>query len=67
MSQSVISIRDAEAADLPRMLEIVNHSILTSTANLDSVPYVLEEKLPWFHQHKKLCKKIEISIMRRLV
>lgn len=42
-------IRPAREADVPAILEIVNHAILHTTANYDYEPHSLETELQWFH------------------
>ena len=45
-------IRPAEVRDLPGVLEIYNHYILTSPATFDLVPQTLEQRQEWFsHYH----------------
>jgi hypothetical protein len=59
-----IKVRAAEESDLESILKIVNHSILNSTANLDSIPYEVEEKRPWFDSLKKKCaKELDIYVL----
>jgi phosphinothricin acetyltransferase len=41
-------IRPAEAADVPGLVEIYNHYVLTSEATFDVVPHTLEQRLEWF-------------------
>lgn len=43
-----IIVRDATLSDLPRILEIVNHAILHTTANYNYEPQTLEIQRQWF-------------------
>lgn len=43
-----IIIRPAVSADLPSILDIVNHAILHTTANYNYEPQTLETQLQWF-------------------
>lgn len=52
-SKGEIEIRDAVHADVPRILEIYNHAILTSVATADLEPLSLEQRLEWLHQHQE--------------
>ena len=44
----MIEIRNAKEADMPQVLEIYNHAILTTTAVYDYVPHTLEMRMQWF-------------------
>lgn len=43
-----LSIRDAEAADLPDILKIFNDVVATSTAIFSDKPSTLDERMAWF-------------------
>jgi phosphinothricin acetyltransferase len=43
-----ISIRRAEQADLPALLEVYNHYILNSPITFDIAPRTLEQRQAWF-------------------
>lgn len=43
-----MQIRPADAADLPAILEIVNHIILTTTTNYSYEPETLADRQAWF-------------------
>ena len=45
-------IRDAAAADLPRILDITNHAILNGTALWTIVPATLESRLAWMAERQ---------------
>jgi len=45
-----VQIRAAQQEDLPEILEINNHEILTSTINYDFVPKTIQEQREWFEQ-----------------
>jgi L-amino acid N-acyltransferase YncA len=51
MAQELIRIRPARAADLPRILSIYNHEVLSSTATYDTQPRTDEEHEQWFARH----------------
>jgi phosphinothricin acetyltransferase len=48
-----IDIRPATPADLPAILDIINHSILTSTANYRYEPETLHDRETWFWDHQE--------------
>ncbi len=48
-----IIIRDALPEDLPRILEIVNHAILHTTANYSYEPQTLQMQRQWFLDKQK--------------
>jgi phosphinothricin acetyltransferase len=45
-----MQIRAATPADLPAILEIYNHAVLTSTATADYEPTTLEARTQWFEE-----------------
>ncbi|MFZ4058375.1 MAG: GNAT family N-acetyltransferase [Ferruginibacter sp.] len=49
----MIEIRQATANDLPAMLEIYNHIILTTTAVYDYEPHTLEMRNKWFKEKQE--------------
>ena len=49
----MISIRVAEQADLPALLEIYNEEVLHGTATFDLHPKMLAERQVWFDQHNQ--------------
>jgi L-amino acid N-acyltransferase YncA len=44
-------IRFATPADLPRIVEIYNQAIAARNATADTVPFIAEQRLDWFHMH----------------
>lgn len=48
------AVRDATLEDLPRIVEIYNHSIPGRLATSDLEPVTLESRLEWFHSHSPL-------------
>jgi phosphinothricin acetyltransferase len=44
-------IRKAEQKDLPELLDIYNHEVVNSVANLDLTPRTLDEWQVWFDHH----------------
>jgi phosphinothricin acetyltransferase len=57
-----IQIRPATTADLPAILEMVNHSILTSTANYHYDPETLEQREAWFSDHQKKEMPVVVAV-----
>lgn len=49
----MISLRPAQPADLPAILEIHNQGIADRGATLDLEPHTLEQKQEWFRQHSQ--------------
>ena len=49
----MISIRVAEQADLPALLQIYNEEVLHGTATFDLHPKTLAERQVWFDQHNR--------------
>lgn len=47
---SDITIRRAEAADLPALLDIYNHYVLNTPITFDIEPRTLEQRREWFRQ-----------------
>ncbi|HVV65528.1 MAG TPA: GNAT family N-acetyltransferase [Rhizomicrobium sp.] len=47
---SDITIRRAEAADLPALLEIYNYYILHTPVTFEIAPRTLDQRREWFHQ-----------------
>jgi phosphinothricin acetyltransferase len=45
-----ITIRRAEASDLPALLDIYNHYVLTTPITFDIEPRTLEQRRAWFDQ-----------------
>ena len=43
-----ITVKNAMPADIPEILNVVNHAILYSTANYNYEPQTLEEQTTWF-------------------
>nr|WP_199615240.1 GNAT family N-acetyltransferase [Paenibacillus alkalitolerans] len=46
----MITIREAEERDVPRLLDIYNHAVLHSTATFDLEEQTLEQRLEWFRK-----------------
>lgn len=47
---SEIRIRPANAADLPRLVEIYNHFVVNTPVTFDVEPYTVERRTPWLEQ-----------------
>jgi L-amino acid N-acyltransferase YncA len=47
----MITIREATLEDLPAMLAIYNHAILTTTATFDLEEWTLEQRREWFSHY----------------
>jgi phosphinothricin acetyltransferase len=45
-------VRDATAADLPRIHAIYNEAILTTTATWDEEPWPFEQRQEWWREHQ---------------
>lgn len=43
-------VRDATRADLPAIVDIYNHEILTTAATFDLEPFTVEQRVDWFMQ-----------------
>lgn len=48
-----LRIRDAQASDLPAILDIYNHAILTTTAVYSYEPHTLEMRRAWFDEKRQ--------------
>ncbi len=46
-----VTIRDAVAADLPRITDIYNHFVRTSPATFDLEPFTVEQRMEWFSHY----------------
>lgn len=57
---SSITIRPAQEADLPAILEIVNHIILTTTTYYSYDPETLEDRMDWFR--KKQAARLPVIV-----
>lgn len=51
MKKGSLLIRTAEQKDLPRITEIYNDAIMTTTATFDTTPKTIEEQRLWFNDH----------------
>ena len=51
MAQELTRVRPASHADLPRILSIYNHEVLTSTATYDTEPRTDDDHAQWFSHH----------------
>ena len=51
MAQELTRVRPAGRADLPRILSIYNHEVLSSTATYDTQPRTDDEQEKWFSHH----------------
>jgi L-amino acid N-acyltransferase YncA len=51
MAPELIRVRPARQADMPRILSIYNHEVLSSTATYDTQPRTEEEHAQWFSHH----------------
>ena len=45
------TIRDASAADLPALTDIINHYIVRTPITFDVEPYTVEQRREWFADH----------------
>lgn len=46
-----LTIRNAEAADVPRLTAIYNHYIGTTAITFDLVPFTVEQRMEWFSHY----------------
>ena len=46
-----VTIRPGEARDIPALLAIYNHYVLTSNATFDTIPLTLEQRVEWFSHY----------------
>jgi phosphinothricin acetyltransferase len=46
-----VRLRRARAPDLPRITEIYNEAVRTTTGTFDTEPRTLEDRTRWFHAH----------------
>jgi phosphinothricin acetyltransferase len=52
MAEDGVIIRAGEPRDVPALLDIYNHYVLTSNATFDTVPLTLDQRREWFsHYH----------------
>lgn len=49
--RTLMKIRAAVQADLPKLLEIYNYEVKNGVATFDTEPLTLEERQPWFDAH----------------
>lgn len=47
---SNLTVRPAQAADIPRLTEIYNHYVVNSPITFDLEPYTVERRMQWFSQ-----------------
>lgn len=47
----MITIRTAEKADVPKLLDIYNYEVLNGVATFDLQPKTIEERMIWFEEH----------------
>jgi phosphinothricin acetyltransferase len=50
-TKGAIVVRPGEARDVPALLDIYNHHVLTSAATFDVAPHTLEQRQEWFSHH----------------
>jgi len=57
-----ITIRTAEAGDVPAILEIYNDAVIHTTASYDYEPSTLEQRLRWFEQHREAGLPVLVAV-----
>ncbi|MBK7965709.1 MAG: N-acetyltransferase [Bacteroidetes bacterium] len=62
----MITIRPATEKDVPRITEIYNDAILTTTATFDTEEKCLEDRVDWFRTHKST-HPILVALLNDLV
>jgi phosphinothricin acetyltransferase len=56
-----VLIRDAEDKDLPRIVELVNAFILTTTTEWTESPYALRDRRKWLKQHRQANEPVIVA------
>jgi phosphinothricin acetyltransferase len=54
-------IRDAEDADLPGILELVNALLLTTTTEWTETPYTLQDRRGWLERHRQAGEPVIVA------
>jgi phosphinothricin acetyltransferase len=56
-----VVIRDAEDADLPGILELVNALLLTTTTEWTETPYTLQDRRGWLERHQQAGEPVIVA------
>jgi phosphinothricin acetyltransferase len=56
-----VLIRDAEERDLPRIVELVNAFLLTTTAEWTETPYTLQDRRAWLERHRQAAEPVIVA------
>jgi phosphinothricin acetyltransferase len=56
-----VAIRDAEDPDLPRIVELVNAFLSTTTTEWTDTPYTLEDRRAWLAKHRQAAEPVIVA------
>jgi L-amino acid N-acyltransferase len=59
--EDVVLIRDAEDRDLPRIVELVNAFLLTTTAEWTETPHTLQDRRAWLESHRRAADPVIVA------
>jgi len=59
--ESGVLIRDAEQRDVPRILELVNAVLLTTTTEWTETPYTLQDRRAWLERHEQAAEPVIVA------
>jgi phosphinothricin acetyltransferase len=54
-------MRDAEDGDLPRIVELVNAFLATTTTEWRETPYTLDDRRTWLAQHREAAEPVLVA------
>jgi phosphinothricin acetyltransferase len=57
-------VRDAEDADLPQIVEIVNALLSTTTIEWTDTPYTLDDRRAWLDRHRQAGEPVLVADVR---
>jgi L-amino acid N-acyltransferase len=58
-----VLIRDAEDRDLPRIVELVNAFLLTTTTEWTETPHTLQDRHAWLERHRQAADPVIVAEM----
>jgi L-amino acid N-acyltransferase YncA len=56
-----VLIRDAEGRDLPKIVELVNAFLLTTSTEWTETPYSLEDRRAWLERHQQAAEPVIVA------
>jgi L-amino acid N-acyltransferase YncA len=59
--ESGMLIRDAEQRDVPRILDLVNAVLLTTTTEWTETPYTLQDRRAWLAQRQRAAEPVIVA------